>query len=271
MVHVSNSLGTINPVAEIIDAGPSAWAFRCLLDGGQAVPHLRVDVRDLDCDFYAFSGHKIYGPTGIGVLYGKAELLEAMPPYQGGGDMIRSVSFDKTTLQRAAVQVRGRHAQHRRRHRPGRRPRLRGQDRPGRDCRPRGTPAALRHTALGDLPGVRIVGTAADKAAVLSFVVDDPPLSALDVGTQLDLEGIAVRTGHHCCQPLMDRLGIPGTARASFAMYNTLEEVEIFALSLKNIVAEASAASSRTGRSRHGGAGVSRGRQRQAQTRLLRN
>jgi cysteine desulfurase/selenocysteine lyase len=240
VVHVSNSLGTVNPVRQLV-----ALAHRhnvpVLLDGAQAVPHFAVNVQELDCDFYAFSGHKLYGPTGIGVLYGKADLLNAMPPYQGGGDMIASVSFDKTTYNAlpykfeagtpdvagavglgAAIDYLG------------------GLDRQAVAAHERRL--LERATALvSDIPGVRLIGRAPEKAAVLSFVVEDPPLSALDLGTRLDLEGIAIRNGHHCCQPVMDRFHIPGTARASFAQYNTLDEVERFGAALRRIVADAAA------------------------------
>jgi cysteine desulfurase/selenocysteine lyase len=237
LAHVSNSLGTVNPVKEII-ALAHGRKVPVLVDGAQAVPHLRVDVQDLDCDFYTFSGHKVYGPTGIGVLYGKAQHLELMPPYQGGGDMIRSVSFEKTTWNELPHKF------------EAGTPNIAGAI---------GLGAALDYVEslgleniaaheqrlleyaterLSAIPGVRLIGTAPHKAAVLSFVVDDPPLSALDVGTLLDLEGIAVRTGHHCCQPVMDRFEIPGTARASFGLYNTTEEADAFATALERIVSE---------------------------------
>jgi cysteine desulfurase/selenocysteine lyase len=239
VAHVSNSLGTVNPVKEII-----ALAHRrgvpVLVDGAQAVPHLRVDVQELDCDFYAFSGHKLYGPTGIGILYGKPEHLELMPPYQGGGDMIRSVSFEKTTWNELPYKF------------EAGTPNIAGAiglgaaldyvEGLGRENIAAHEQRLLQQATerLSAIAGVRLIGTAPHKAAVLSFVVDDPPLSALDVGTRLDLEGIAVRTGHHCCQPVMDRFGIAGTARASFALYNTAEEVDTFATALERIVAEAS-------------------------------
>lgn len=242
LVHVSNALGTVNPVRQVIELA-HRHGVPVLVDGAQAVPHLRVDVQDLNCDFYAFSGHKVYGPTGIGVLYGKARHLELMPPYQGGGDMIRTVSFEKTTYNELPYKFEA--------GTPniadaiGLGAALEYVDKTGMDAI-----AAHEHhllqfatQCLTDIPGVRIIGTAADKAAVISFVVDDPPLSALDIGTRLDLDGIAIRTGHHCCMPLMERFGIPGTARASFALYNTIEEVEVFARALKHIVAEASARS----------------------------
>jgi cysteine desulfurase/selenocysteine lyase len=238
VVHLSNSLGTINPVEKVIELAHAKGA-RVLIDAAQSISHLKIDVRELDCDFLVFSGHKLYGPTGIGVLYGKEELLEAMPPWQGGGDMIASVTFAKTTyadlpskfeagtphiagvigLGTAIDYVRG----------------------IGIEAIAAHEQALLRRATerLRHIHGVRVVGQAEHKAAVLSFVVDEPPLSALDVGTRLDLEGIAVRTGHHCCQPVMDRYGIPGTVRASFALYNTLAEVDAFADALARIVESA--------------------------------
>jgi cysteine desulfurase / selenocysteine lyase len=236
LAHVSNALGTINPVKEII-ALAHRRGIPVLLDGAQAVSHLRVDVRDLDCDFYAFSGHKIFGPTGIGALYGKARHLELMPPYQTGGDMISHVSFEKTTWNELPYKF------------EAGTPNIAGAvglgaaldyvEAIGLDAIAAHEKRLLEHATdrLRALPGVRLIGTAAHKAAVLSFVVDEPPLSALDIGTQLDLEGIAIRTGHHCCQPLMERYAIPGTARASFALYNTLEEVDVFARTLERIIA----------------------------------
>jgi cysteine desulfurase/selenocysteine lyase len=239
VAHVSNALGTINPIKEIV-----ALAHRrgvpVLVDGAQAVPHLRVDVRELDCDFYVFSAHKIYGPMGAGVLYGKAHHLELMPPYQGGGDMIRSVSFEKTTWNELPYKF------------EAGTPNVAGAialgaaldyvEEAGRDAIAAHEKELLTLATerLSAIRGLRIIGTARDKAAVLSFVVDEPPLSSLDVGTRLDLEGVAIRTGHHCCQPLMERYGIAGTARASFALYNTLAEVDHFASALEKITAEAS-------------------------------
>jgi cysteine desulfurase/selenocysteine lyase len=239
IAHVSNSLGTINPVKKIIEHA-HALGIPVLLDGAQAVPHLRVDVRELDCDFYCFSGHKVYGPTGIGILYGKAEHLELMPPYQGGGDMIRSVTLEKTTYNELPykfeagtppiAQAIGLGAA------------LDFVEDVGRDRIAAHESRLLKYATqrLIDIPGVRVIGTATDKAAVLSFVVEDPPMASLDVGARLDLEGVAVRTGHHCCQPLMDRFRIVGTARASLAMYNTTEEIDVFADCLRRIVLEAS-------------------------------
>src|SRR5688572_947219 len=233
--HVSNALGTVNPVKRMVEMA-HARGVPVLIDGAQAVPHLRVDVRELDCDFYVLSGHKVYGPTGIGALYGKARHLELMPPYQTGGDMISYVSFEKTTWNELPYKF------------EAGTPHIAGAiglgaafeylEEVGRDAIAEYEHRLVERAAerLSAIPGVRVVGTARERASVVSFVVDDPPLSALDVGTQLDLEGIAVRTGHHCCQPLMDRFHIPGTARASFAMYNTLEEVDALADALERIV-----------------------------------
>jgi cysteine desulfurase/selenocysteine lyase len=240
VAHVSNALGTILPVKEII-ALARRRGIPVLIDGAQAVPHQRVDVRELDCDFYAFSGHKVYGPTGIGILYGKARHLELMPPWQGGGDMIRSVSFEKTTWNELPYKF------------EAGTPNIAGAiglcaaleyvEEVGRDAVALHEHRLLEYATdrLSAIPGVRLIGTARQKAAVLSFVVDDPPLASLDIGARLDLEGIAVRTGHHCCQPLMDRYGIPGTVRASLAMYNTLDEVDLLADTLEKIVAGARA------------------------------
>jgi len=238
LAHVSNSLGTINPVKKIIDLAHKHGVY-VVVDGAQAVPHLRVDVQALDCDFYVFSGHKVYGPTGIGALYGKPQHLELMPPYQTGGDMISYVSFAKTTWNELPYKF------------EAGTPNIAGAiglaaaveyvEEIGRDAIAAHELKLLVQATerFAAIPGVRIVGTAKDKAGVLSFVVEDPPMSALDVGTQLDLEGIAIRTGHHCCQPLMEHLRIAGTARASFAMYNTIGEVDALADTLERIVAGA--------------------------------
>lgn len=223
VAHVSNTLGTINPVREIIRRAHEAGAL-VLLDGAQALPHMRVDMQELDADFYAFSGHKVFGPTGVGILYGREELLDSMPPYMGGGDMIERVTFERTTyntlphkfeagtpnivggiglaaaidyvssLDQAALQAHE------------------------RDLLDHAT------SALGGIPGLGIVGTAADKASVISFNLKG--LHPFDVGTLLDQQGVAVRTGHHCTQPLMDYYGIPGTVRASFAFYNSRADVD---------------------------------------------
>lgn len=230
--HVSNALGTINPVREMTAAAQAAGAV-VLVDGAQAAPHFEIDVQELGCDFYVFSAHKTYGPTGVGALYGRLELLEQMPPYQGGGEMIRSVTFEKTEyapppakfeagtpdivgaiglaaaldyldgLDRAAVQ---RHEE---------------------DLLRYGT------EVLGGIPGLRLIGTAPHKAAVLSFVLDG--VHAHDVGTILDLEGIAVRVGHHCAQPVMQHFRVPATARASLALYNRRDEIDRLAAGLLKV------------------------------------
>ena len=233
VTHVSNALGTVVPVREII-ALAHGRGVPVLLDGAQAVPHLKIDVQELDCDFYAFSGHKMFGPTGVGVLYGRAELLEKMPPYQGGGDMISLVTFEKTHYNvlpykfeagtpniadgialGAAVDY------------------LRALD----------WPAVVAHEdellryateALGEIPALRIIGTAKEKAGVLSFVFDQ--VHAHDVGTILDQEGVAVRAGHHCAMPVMQRFGVPATVRASFAFYNTIEEIDVLVRAIERVL-----------------------------------
>jgi cysteine desulfurase/selenocysteine lyase len=232
VTHVSNALGTINPVAEIISMAHRAGAL-ALIDGAQAAPHLKVDVIALDADFYALSGHKMVGPTGIGILYGKSKLLNAMPPYQGGGDMIKTVTFEKTTYADLPYKFEA------------------------------GTPniaggiglgaavdylnniglnriAAYEHEllvygtqALEQIPGLRMIGTAREKAAVLSFVIEG--IHPHDIGTVLDRMGIAVRTGHHCAQPVMDRFGVPATTRASLAFYNTTREIDALAAGLRKV------------------------------------
>ena len=231
--HVSNTLGTVNPVREIIDIAHE-HGVPVLIDGAQAISHLPVDVQALGCDFYCFSGHKMYGPMGVGVMYGREELLDAMPPYQGGGEMISEVSFERTTYNQLPFKFEA------------------------------GTPsvgdviglgeaiAFMREVGLGtlaaheddllryatdrlrQLPGVRIYGTAPEKTSVLSFLVGEA--HPYDVGTLLDQLGVAVRTGHHCTQPIMDRYGIPGTVRASFAVYNTREEVDAFVAALERVM-----------------------------------
>ncbi len=223
LTHVSNALGTINPIKEMIATAHSK-GIPVLIDGAQAITHLKIDVQDLDCDFYTFSSHKMFGPTGVGVLYGKQHLLEAMPPYQGGGDMIKSVTFEKTVYNDLPNKFEA------------------------------GTPNIAGGVGLGatidylnkidlqslaqyehellvyatevlsEIKGLRIIGNAKDKASVISFVLDG--VHPHDIGTILDDDGIAIRTGHHCAQPVMKRFGIPATARASFAMYNTKEEVD---------------------------------------------
>ncbi|HXF67460.1 MAG TPA: cysteine desulfurase [Burkholderiales bacterium] len=232
VTHVSNALGTVNPVREIVAAAHER-GVPVLVDGAQAVPHMRVDVQALDCDFYCFSGHKMFGPTGIGVLYGKASWLERMQPYKGGGDMILSVTFEKTIYNEIPCKFEA------------------------------GTPPIAAAIALGAavdylnevgferihahetglldyatsevnrLPGVRIIGTAERKAAVLSFVVEG--VHPHDVGTLLNEDGIAVRTGHHCAQPVMARFGVPATSRASFAFYNTMAEVDALVAGIRRV------------------------------------
>ena len=233
VVHVSNALGTINPVKQMI-AQAHKYGVPVLVDGAQATPHMPVDMQDLDCDFYVFSGHKMYAPTGSGIVYGKAELLEKMNPFQGGGDMIKTVTFEKTTYA----------------------------DLPNR--LEAGTPAIASQIGLGAaidylnaigrkqaaaheaellryaterisaIEGVRIIGTARNKASVLSFVIDD--IHPHDIGTILDQEGIAVRAGHHCAQPVMQRFNVPATARASFAFYNTKEEIDVLARTIERVI-----------------------------------
>ncbi|MGE5284797.1 MAG: SufS family cysteine desulfurase [Actinomycetota bacterium] len=230
VTHVSNALGTVNPVREMI-AMAHARGIPVLLDGAQAVPHLPVDVQALGCDFYVFSGHKLYGPTGIGVLYGKAELLEEMPPYQGGGDMILRVTFEKTAYNAIPWKF------------EAGTPNIAGAVGLGAAIDyidAVGLPAISAHEAellayateaVGRIPGVRIVGTAREKAGILSFVVEG--VHPHDIGTILDLEGVAIRAGHHCAMPLMDLLGLPSTARASFGLYNTPAEVDLLAAGVR--------------------------------------
>lgn len=223
VAHVSNSLGTINPVRTIIERA-HARNVPVLLDGAQAIAHLPVDVQALDCDFYAFSGHKLYGPTGIGVLYGKAALLEAMPPYQGGGEMISSVSFEGTTYNTLPFKF------------EAGTPNIAGAiglgaavdyvTGIGLEAIVAHEEALLVHATplLANIPGLRIIGRAREKTGILSFVIEG--IHPHDIGTILDGEGIALRAGHHCTMPLMARFGIPATARASFALYNTRQEVD---------------------------------------------
>ncbi|MBE01808.1 cysteine desulfurase [Marinobacter lutaoensis] len=232
IAHVSNVLGTINPVAELI-AEARALGVVTVIDGAQAVPHFRPDVQALDCDFYAFSSHKMFGPTGIGVLYGKEALLEAMPPYQGGGEMIERVSFERTTWNQlpykfeagtpAIAEAVGLGAA------------IDYLDRLDRTALAAAEDALLaRANALVDtVPGMEIIGTARRKVPVLSFKIAG--LHPSDIGTLLDQQGIAIRTGHHCAMPLMDFYAVPGTARASFAFYNTLDEVEQLFAGLRKI------------------------------------
>ncbi len=233
IVHISNALGTINPVKRMVEIA-HGHGVPVLVDGAQAVPHMRIDVQDLDADFYAFSAHKMYGPTGVGVLYGKRRLLEQMPPYQGGGDMIKSVTFEKTIYNDLPHKFEA------------------------------GTPniaggvgfgatidyidsidfdAAIEHehalldyatVALGGIERIRIIGTASEKAGVLSFEIDG--IHPHDIGTILDDDGIAIRTGHHCAQPVMIRFGIPATARASFGIYNTKEEIDALVKGIHKVI-----------------------------------
>jgi cysteine desulfurase/selenocysteine lyase len=233
IVHMSNALGTINPVKKIISAA-HAKGIPVLLDGAQAIPHMTVDVQNLDCDFYVFSGHKLYGPTGVGALYGKQALLEAMPPYQGGGDMIRKVTFAETEYNVLPYKFEA------------------------------GTPdiagviglgAAINYlNAIGmdkiaayeaellayatekalQIKGLRIIGEAEHKGAILSFVLDK--IHPHDIGTMLDSLGIAIRAGHHCAMPVMDFYKVPATARASFAMYNTKEEIDVLMNGIESLI-----------------------------------
>ena len=205
-----------------------------LIDASQAAYHMRVDVQALDCDFLVATGHKLYGPTGIGVLYGKEAHLEAMPPFMGGGDMISSVTFEKTTWNVLPYKFEAGTPRHRRRDRAARGARLHRRDRPRRDRRARARPAGLRHAACCEaIDGVRLIGTARDKASILSFVMDG--VHPHDIGTIVDREGVAIRTGHHCAQPVMERFGIPATARASLAMYNTREELDALGRALQKV------------------------------------
>jgi cysteine desulfurase/selenocysteine lyase len=223
VAHVSNALGTVNPVRRIVEMA-HRQKTPVLVDGAQAAPHLRIDVQALGCDFYTFSGHKLYGPTGVGALYGKARLLERMPPYQCGGDMIRSVTFEETTFNTIPYKF------------EAGTPNIAGAIGLGaaidyvegigleRIAAHEHDLLAYATRRLAEIPGLRIIGTAPEKAAVISFVLDG--IHAHDIGTILDREGIAVRAGHHCAQPVMARFGVPATTRASFAFYNTRQEVD---------------------------------------------
>ena len=232
VAHVSNALGTVNPVRAIADLAHQRGAV-VVVDGAQAAPHMKIDVAALDCDFYTLSGHKVFGPTGIGVLWGRGKLLKAMPPYQGGGDMIRSVTFEKTTYNTIPHKF------------EAGTPHIEGGiglgaaidylNRIGMD-----KIAAYEHQllhygteALEQVPGLRIIGTARDKASVLSFVLEG--IHPHDIGTVLDRQGIAVRTGHHCAQPVMDRFGVPATTRASLAFYNTTAEIDALVKGLHKV------------------------------------
>jgi cysteine desulfurase/selenocysteine lyase len=230
--HVSNALGTRNPVKRIV-ALAHARGVPVLVDGAQAAPHLAIDVRDLDCDFYAFSGHKMYGPSGIGVLYAKAEHLEAMPPWQGGGDMILSVTFEKTTYNAIPYKF------------EAGTPNIAGTialgaavdylTGLGMERIAAHEHALLEHgtALLSEVPGLRLIGTAREKSGVLSFVLEG--VHPHDLGTVLDYEGIAIRTGHHCAQPVMERFGLPATARASLGVYSRREDLEALARGLRKV------------------------------------
>ncbi|MCA1579698.1 MAG: cysteine desulfurase [Acidobacteria bacterium] len=233
VVHVSNALGTINPVKEMI-AQAHKYGVPVLVDGAQAAPHMPVDVQDLDCDFFVFSGHKMYAPTGSGIVYGKAELLEKMDPFQGGGDMIKTVTFEKTIYADLPNRL------------EAGTPAIASQiglgaaidylNAIGREQAAAHEAELLRYATerISAIEGVRIVGTAKNKASVLSFVIDD--IHPHDIGTILDQEGIAVRAGHHCAQPVMQRFNVPATARASFAFYNTKEEIEVLARTIERVI-----------------------------------
>jgi cysteine desulfurase/selenocysteine lyase len=233
VTHVSNALGTVVPVKEIV-ALAHQRGVPVLLDGAQAVPHLKVDVQDLGCDFYAFSGHKVFGPTGVGVLYGRAEMLEKMPPYQSGGDMISLVTFEKTHYNVLPYKF------------EAGTPNIAGGI---------GLAAAIDYLdglnwqqveaherqllsyatdELSKIDAVRIIGTAEEKAGVVSFVIDH--VHAHDVGTILDQEGVAIRAGHHCAMPVMQRFGVPATARASFAFYNTTAEIDVMVQAIHRVL-----------------------------------
>lgn len=232
VTHVSNVLGTINPIRRIVELA-HARGVRVLVDGAQSAPHLKIDVRALGCDFYALSGHKMYGPTGIGVLYGRHELLESMPPYQGGGDMILSVSFEKTVYNKPPYKF------------EAGTPNMAGaiglgaaidflaELGPGAIAAHEQAVLAYALKALATVPGLRLIGTAAEKVGVLSFVLDG--IHPHDIGTILDREGIAIRTGHHCAQPLMNRFGVPATARASLGCYSTERDIDALVAGLAKV------------------------------------
>ena len=223
VMHVSNVLGTVNPVRRIIDIAHS-HGVPVLIDGAQSTPHFAVDMQELDCDFFAFSGHKIYGPTGVGVLYGKEEWLDRLPPYQGGGEMIKNVSFEKTTFNELPYKFEAGTPDYVATHALAKA--LDYVSAIGMDNIQRHEQELTRYAMerMAEIPGMRFIGTAPEKDAVISFLVGD--IHHLDMGTLLDRLGIAVRTGHHCAEPLMRRMGIEGTVRASFGLYNTKEEVD---------------------------------------------
>jgi cysteine desulfurase/selenocysteine lyase len=233
VTHVSNALGTVVPVRDIVRYA-HARNVPVLLDGAQAAPHMAVDVRDIDCDFYVFSGHKVYGPSGIGILYGKSELLDAMPPYQGGGDMILSVTFEKTTYNTLPYKF------------EAGTPNIAGAiglgaaldylTALGLEPIARHEPELLTYAtqSLAAIPDLRIVGQAREKTGVVSFVLQD--IHPHDIGTVLDHEGVAIRSGHHCAQPVMDRLGLTATARASFGLYNTREDIDALVRGIQKVI-----------------------------------
>jgi len=236
VTHVSNVLGTVNPVKDIV-AIAHRHGVPCMIDGAQSAPHIRIDVRDLDCDFFAFSGHKMYGPTGIGVLYGKEEYLSAMPPYQGGGEMIGTVSFEKTTFADLPYKFEAGTPDYIATH--GLAKAIDYMESIGMENIEQYERELTRYALeqMQTVPGMRIFGPldAERRDAVISFLVGD--IHHLDMGTLLDRLGIAVRTGHHCAEPLMHRLGINGTVRASFALYNTKEEVDSLVNGIKRVAA----------------------------------
>ena len=232
VAHVSNVLGTINPVEEMVRIA-HAHQVPILVDGAQSTPHFKVDVQQMGCDFFVFSGHKMYGPTGIGVLYGKEEWLDRLPPYQGGGEMIESVTFEKTVLEKLPFKFEAGTPDYVATHGLARA--IDYMEGIGMDAISAHERELTRYCMerLQAIDGLRVFGTAAQKDAVVSFLVGD--IHHLDLGTLLDRLGIAVRTGHHCAQPLMDRLGILGTVRASFALYNTKEEIDILAAGIERV------------------------------------
>ena len=232
ITHVSNVLGTVNPIDNIIKTAHE-HDIPVMVDGAQSAPHITIDVQQMDCDFFAFSGHKMYGPTGIGVLYGKEKWLERMPPYQGGGEMIESVSFEKTVFEKLPFKFEAGTPDY---------VATNGLAKAIEYMKGIGMDNIMRHeqeltryamSEMGKIDGIRIFGNVPDKDAVVSFLVKD--IHHLDMGTLLDRLGIAVRTGHHCAQPLMDRLGILGTVRASFALYNTKEEIDILVEGIRRV------------------------------------
>lgn len=232
VTHVSNVLGTVNPVKEIVRIAHE-HGVPVMVDGAQSTPHFAVDVQDIDCDFFAFSGHKMYGPTGVGVLYGKEDWLDRMPPYQGGGEMIESVSFEKTVFEHLPFKFEAGTPDYVATH--GLATAIDYISSIGIDNISRHEQELTRYCMerMQEIDGIRLLGTANDKDAVVSFLVGD--IHHLDMGTLLDRLGIAVRTGHHCAQPLMIRLGIQGTVRASFAMYNTKQEIDVLVEGIKRV------------------------------------